>query len=559
MKRSSLVAHLGLLGAWLLAGPAQAETRRYAVVVGANLGDPQDARLRYAEADADKVAHTLRSVGGFPAAQTLQLSGVSADEVRRTLIELNARLRQESADTVLFVYYSGHADAENLHLGGTHLGARELRDILAGSSAGSRVLVIDACRSGAVTRVKGGTPTKPFAVNLGEIAPPTGLAIMTSSAEGEDSQESDALAGSFFTHYFNSGLIGAADQNHDGLVTLAEAFSFAAEQTYRATVDTQAGPQHPTFRFDLGGRPDLVLARPRAPRQGLGILQFNRAGRYIVHRLEAAGPGPVVAEVAARTEDAQVALPEGKYEILIRNSDHVLEGTAEIRDGAVASISTEKMKRTEYARLVRKGGELGHVYSLLVLGGLHSAPFTLQGQGPFYEYTASWRERNLGSALAMVLRRDNRRLSLEARLAWETNRRLNNSQITLDTQMFTGTLAAFVAKDLGPVSFAAGGEAGLLLMRQNTTEWTGNAWQPSDPNYRSLPSLELPGQLGVTWSAGPSLGPILQTGLHLWRRFYAQLDASAPFIAMNVNNSNGTSSWQTAWRLRVMLGIGGYF
>jgi hypothetical protein len=98
---------------------------------------------------------------------------------------------------------------------------------------------------------------------------------MTSSAEGEDSQESDALSGSFFTHYFNSGLIGAADQNHDGLVTLAEAFSFASEQTYRATVATAAGPQHPTFRFDLGGRQDLVLARPRTPRKGLGLLQLN--------------------------------------------------------------------------------------------------------------------------------------------------------------------------------------------------------------------------------------------------------------------------------------------
>jgi hypothetical protein len=299
---------LCFLAATALATEAHAETRRFAVVIGANVGDARDGHLRFAETDAAKVAHTLRSVGEFPAAQTLQLYGVTADEVRRALIELNVRLRQETADTVLLVYYSGHADAENLHLGGTHLGARELRDILAGSSAGSRVLIVDACRSGAVTRVKGGSPTTPFTVNLGEIPPPTGLAIMTSSAEGEDSQESDDLAGSFFTHYFNSGLIGAADQNRDGLVTLAEAFSFASEQTYRATVATAAGPQHPTFRFDLGGRQDLVLARPRAPRQGMGILQFGQAGSYVVHRLQASGPGPVVAEVAARTGGAQIAL-----------------------------------------------------------------------------------------------------------------------------------------------------------------------------------------------------------------------------------------------------------
>jgi hypothetical protein len=176
------------------------------------LGDEQAAKDACQEVFLG-LFRSLRSVGEFPAAQILQMNGVGADEVRRALIELNARLRQESADTVLLVYYSGHADAEYLHLSGSHLGARELRDILAGSSAGSRVLVIDACRSGAVTRVKGGSPTTPFTVNLGEVSPPTGLAIMTSSAEGEDSQESDSLAGSFFTHYCNSGLIGAADQN----------------------------------------------------------------------------------------------------------------------------------------------------------------------------------------------------------------------------------------------------------------------------------------------------------------------------------------------------------
>jgi hypothetical protein len=538
-----------------LCASARAETRRYAVVIGANVGDAQEIRLRFAEADAAKVAHTLRSVGEFPAAQTLQLNGVTADEVRRALIELNARLRQEASDTVLLVYYSGHADAENLHLGGTNLGARELRDIMAGSAAGSRVLIIDACRSGSVTRVKGGSPAKPFAVNLGELAPPTGLAIMTSSAEGEDSQESDDLAGSFFTHYFNSGLIGAADQNHDGLVTLAEAFSFASEQTYRATVTTAAGPQHPTFRFDLGGRQDLVLARPRAPRQGLGVLRFDQAGRYVVHRLEAAGPGPVVAEVAARTSGAQVALPEGKYEIILRNSDHVLEGTAEVRDGAVAALSTETMRRIDYARLVRKGGEVGRGYSLVLAGGLHSAPYTLQGPGPYDSYTMSWRERKLGPALALAVRRDNRRSSFEGRLSYESSHRENNSQIVLDTQMVTAALVGLVAFDIGPVTLNAGGELGLLLMRQNTSQWTDAAWgDPPAPR----PSLDLPGQLGTTWSMGPSLGPVVQANLHLWRRFFAQLDAGLPIVFMRVQETYRSTSWESGVRVRFMLGLGCY-
>ena len=547
-----LLPSLVLVLPGLLGSPARAETRRYAVVIGANLGDAQDNRLRFAEADATKVAQTLRSVGEFPAAQTLQMSGVSADEVRRALIELNARLRAETADTVLLVYYSGHADAENLHLGGTHLGTRELRDILAGSSAGSRVLIIDACRSGAVTRVKGGTPSKPFAVNLGELSPPTGLAIMTSSAEGEDSQESDLLAGSFFTHYFNSGLIGAADQNHDGLVTLAEAFSFASEQTYRATVTTAAGPQHPTFRFDLGGRQDLVLARPRTPRQGLGVLQFNQAGSYVVQRMEASGPGPVVAEVAARTPGSEVALPEGRYEIILRNSDYVLEGAAEVRDGAVATVSTEKMRRSDYARLVRKGGQVDRGYSVVVGLGAHTAPFGLQGEqtGPT---EPSWADRTLGPTLALALRRDSRHLTLEGRLGYESNDARNVSQVALDTRMFAASLVGLAALDLGPLTLNAGAEIGLLVMRQHTSRWLGGpgAGLPH-------PSLDLPGQLGTTWSVGHSFGPVVQSNLRLWRRGFVQLDASVPFTLMRVQQDVGGVEWETTRRYRVVLGVGCY-
>jgi len=549
----SLALLIGLLS--MGAGAARAETRRYAVVIGANAGDPREVRLHFAESDAAKVAQTLNDVGQFPAAQTLRLTGVSADEVRSALLELNARLRQETADTVLLVYYSGHADADNLHLAGTHLGTRELRDILAGSSAGSRVLILDACRSGAVTRVKGGTPTTPFAVNLGQSIPPAGLAILTSSAEGEDSQESDALSGSFFTHYFNSGLIGAADENHDGLVTLAEAFSFASEQTYRATVTTAAGPQHPTFRFELGGRQDLVLARPSRPHDGLGILRFEQSGRYVVQRVDAGGPRAVVAEIAATQPGSEVALPEGSYQVVLSQADYALESDAQVHDGDVETISAAHMRRSDYARLVRKGGAVATAYSLVLSGGMHTAPFSLQGVGPGSVYTSTWRQRNVGPAAALALRRDSRRFSLEARLGYGTDHLENDGQIALDTQMFTAGATGLAAWDLGPITFDAGVEVGLLAIRQRTTEWTA-VYPFTSPGPR--PSLDLPGQLGTSWALGPSVGPVLQANVRLWRRVFAQLEGRLPFALMNVKSAPDASDWQWSRRLEVMVGIGCY-
>jgi hypothetical protein len=89
-------------------------------------------------------------------------------------------------------------------------------DVLGQSSTGERVAIgsfvaLDPAGAPfeldlqALTRVKGGHAIPPFAV-----APPSiaseGVAFLTSSAANEDAQESDALSGSFFTHYLVSGL-----------------------------------------------------------------------------------------------------------------------------------------------------------------------------------------------------------------------------------------------------------------------------------------------------------------------------------------------------------------
>ncbi len=172
---------------------------------------------------------------------------------------------------MLLVYYSGHADAGALHLGGSRLELAELEQLVRGSAAAFRLLVLDSCRSGALTRVKGGTPIPPFDIQLNERVTGEGAVFLTSSSASEDSQESDELKGSFFTHALLSGLLGAADENGDGKVTLDEAYRHAYEATLRASSRTLAGTQHPTFQYDLRGTGDLVLASldARSPHAGL--------------------------------------------------------------------------------------------------------------------------------------------------------------------------------------------------------------------------------------------------------------------------------------------------
>jgi uncharacterized caspase-like protein len=70
-----------------------------------------------------------------------------------------------------------------------------------------RIAVLDACASGAFTRLKGGKPRKAFLVD--ESASMRGHAFLTSSAATEAAQESDHIGASYFTHYLVSGLLPA--------------------------------------------------------------------------------------------------------------------------------------------------------------------------------------------------------------------------------------------------------------------------------------------------------------------------------------------------------------
>ena len=248
------------------------------------------------------------------------LNSLTAEGLRRTLISVNREVRAAGQAALLFVFYSGHADAEALHLRGSKLALSELRDLVYGSPADVRILIIDACRSGVLTRVKGGSRQAGFKIQLDDQLSTEGTATLTSSAAGEESQESDRLRASFFTHYLASALLGAADRDENGKVTLSEAFSYARDRTLAATAATVVGPQHPTFRFNLGGREDLVLTWPAHKGQQFGFLSFD-SGTYLVHRSRS--EGAIVAEVSVSEGRRRLALEPGRYFVVRRARSHL--------------------------------------------------------------------------------------------------------------------------------------------------------------------------------------------------------------------------------------------
>jgi len=338
----------------LLATPAAAVTR-YALVLGNDAGDRDEQRLRYAELDADRFAATLVGLGGFAPGDVVVIRGGDAEAAREALIALNARIRQAGAsDAMLVVYYSGHADAERLHLGATSLPLTQLEQLVRGSPAAFRLLVVDACRSGALTRVKGGTIKPAFPIALGDVLAADGVVFWTASAASEQAQESDEIKGSFFTHFLISGLTGPADDDGDGTVTTTEAYDYARAATLRASSRTLAGTQHPTFRDELAGRDAIVLSRP-------GLLGRERAqlrvpdGRSVL--VIAGGPdGPVVAEVGVHDRRRRLNVRAGRYFVRERLETHLLEGAIAVAAGEDRAIEDRQLARVEYVRVAAKGG-----------------------------------------------------------------------------------------------------------------------------------------------------------------------------------------------------------
>jgi hypothetical protein len=324
--------------------------QRYAIVIGANPGWASDRPLRYAENDAERVRDVLVGLGGFAPDRVVLLRDPDTADVRATLRDVARVVQASSEDTTVFFYYSGHADDERLHLKGEPLAFKELHATLRGLPATIKVAVVDACKSGAVTR-KGGARVDEFAVSI-DNPKLSGLVILTSSGADELSQESRALAGSVFTHHLVSGLRGAADTNKDNQVTLAEAYQYAYART-RADTAVTGTPQRPSFRYELTGQGELVLAQLKATKVAQMTLPKGEATKYVV--LDAHEWRLIAEAQTEKDRDVVLALAPGNYRVKKVYSDRLEVGSLVLAAGEKAVVDTITYKSAPLSQGVVKG------------------------------------------------------------------------------------------------------------------------------------------------------------------------------------------------------------
>src|SRR4051812_38419645 len=167
-RRPSSVALLVFCGVFcgLLGLPARARAARLAILVGNDEGQSGDAQLRYAESDATRFQALLIRLGGFSPDTTVLQLGRTAGELRQAITDVAARLRSTPGEHLVLFYYSGHADSQALHMGGSSFPLAELQEALLALPAAARVLILDACHAGVLTRAKGGHPGPGFEASL---------------------------------------------------------------------------------------------------------------------------------------------------------------------------------------------------------------------------------------------------------------------------------------------------------------------------------------------------------------------------------------------------------
>jgi hypothetical protein len=313
-----------LLLACCLTTAAAADTPvTYALVVGSNAAGPGQVPLKYAEDDARRVAQILGELGGYQRANI----DVVLQPTPAVLRERIARLEQRVAADVaagrqarVFFYYSGHARATAIDLGANGVPLAELRQRLLAVPATLKVVVLDACQSGAFSRVKGATPAADFSFNSRQQLDASGVAVLASSSGSELSQESEQLKSSYFTHHLLVGMRGAGDANSDGTVSVDEAYRYAYHQTLLSTSLTAVGGQHVSLEVDLKGHGEVPLSFPRAATKAI-ILPAALEGQTLVQDKRAKA---VVAETyKAKGKAVRIAVAPGEYEVLVREGDRI--------------------------------------------------------------------------------------------------------------------------------------------------------------------------------------------------------------------------------------------
>jgi len=224
----------------------------WAVFVGVSqYHDPELGELRYCEEDARELASLFANpdVGGYGSSNIRVLMD-SSDEpslrpTRNNVISAVHQLALSAGkeDSIIFGFF-GHGidvdgvsylfacDSDHSTPLETAIELSWIRNTLQGSQAKTKLLIIDACHSGLLRgRLGSRGMSEAFAESLKELGQHEGWAVLSACKQSQVSHECDDKKHGIFTYYLIEGLLGDADYDRDGLITLFEISDYADRHT----------------------------------------------------------------------------------------------------------------------------------------------------------------------------------------------------------------------------------------------------------------------------------------------------------------------------------------
>ena len=245
---------------------------RWAVLVGANAYEDayHFGPLQVSVVDVEATREQLIA-GGFDAARIRMLTDNTDEKPARAniLAALKSVADATEPDDLLLFYYSGHGDeaegqgylvardGRHLVLGDTAVPVARVKQIMDAAPARAKVILLDACHSGADIGKKGPQPmTKEFIERVFEQA--EGMAILASCKQGQFSYEWGLQEGSVFTHYLLDALKGEADRDEKGFVTVQDASRHVTDGV-KLWASQRNVSQTPTLQYTAAG--DIILTQ----------------------------------------------------------------------------------------------------------------------------------------------------------------------------------------------------------------------------------------------------------------------------------------------------------
>jgi hypothetical protein len=319
------------LALWMFAGVSAAAPLRLAIVYGHNGGTLTHPPLRFAQADATRVASMLTELAGVKSEDLRLMVGRPRAELEAALEWATQRVanahRAPGAQVILYLYVSSHGDdGRGLELGSQTLAWADLKASLTKTNADVRVAFIDACNASGLLET-GARATGSFEIRAEDRLTVSGEALITSSAADEPSLEAGAYKGGVFTHHLLGALRGAGDRSGDGQVSLEEAYRYA----YARTVEGDSG-QHPGYGFKLSGHGELFVSSPKSasaalllPRNldAVTVTAVDASDRFLELR---------------QPEGRLLALPPGRWQLELWRGGQAKRGVVTLAAGSRLTV-----------------------------------------------------------------------------------------------------------------------------------------------------------------------------------------------------------------------------